>query len=311
MASGEIVFFGTPAFCLPFLEELGREFTISLIITQPDRPCGRRLKLTPPAVKTFAVERGIPCRQPDKLGAESPLAAELRTLKPELGVVLSYGRIIPRSLFSLPVRGTVNLHFSLLPELRGAAPVQRAIEKGCRRTGLTVFAIEEQLDAGPIWNQLELEIEPNETSADFMQRILPQATSFLRTTVGEIISGRALSRPQDHRAATPAPRLEKEEGLVDWSLPALELYNRWRAFYPWPGLYFPLAGRTIQLLRLKPAQERHGLNPGTVISLDREKLRVACGADSLLEISTLQPAGKKAMSAHAFSLGNPLPRILD
>lgn len=311
MASGELIFFGTPAFCLPFLEELAGEFRLSLIITQPDRPCGRRLKLTPPAVKTYALEKSIPFRQPDKLSAEGPLADELRALKPELGVVLSYGRIIPRGLFSLPARGTVNLHFSLLPELRGAAPVQRAIEKGLTRTGLTVFAIEEQLDSGPIWKQLELEICPDETSADFMRRILPQAASFLCYSVREIISGRALSRPQDHRAASTAPRLEKEEGLVDWSLPALVLYNRWRAFYPWPGLYFSLYGRTVQLLRVKPAEKRHGLQPGTVIGLDQETMRVACGADSLLEISSLQPAGKKAMSAHAFSLGNPLPRILN
>jgi len=310
VASGEIVFFGTPALCLPFLEELSRFYSISLIITQPDRPAGRQLKLTAPAVKKYAETHSIPCIQPDKLSGNRHLLREISALNPLIGITLSYGRLVPREIFSLPRFGTVNLHFSLLPELRGAAPVQRALEKGLAFTGLTVFALEEKLDSGPIWKQHKVAIDPAETTEDFMNRILPEAAVFLRSTIGEIIGGLLTNREQDHLVASQAPRLLKEEGRIDWSLPAPALYNKWRAFTPWPGLYFTSAGRQVRLLQVRSRTDRSGRPPGTVLSLDQEKLTVSCAAGTAMEIISLQPAGKKAMSAHAFSLGNPLPRIL-
>lgn len=309
MANGELFFFGTAAIGLPILKELNRSFNLKLIITQPDTRGGRNRQLLVPAVKQFAVENRLPYIQPPDL-REPELELAMRRIDPAIAVVVAYGQFIPRAVYSLPRYRTINVHFSLLPAYRGAAPVQRALENGESRSGITIFEISSRMDSGPVWAQEEIAIRPDDTTISYQLRLGERAAPFLLQTLNQIFSGKIRKHPQDDSLATLAPAVKKSEGQVDWRLPAQRLYDRLRAFTPWPGLFFSLEKRQIKILNARVSGKEHHGQAGQILALDAQGLLVGCGLKTVLEIIDIQPEGKKAMSPWQFSLGNRLPELL-
>ncbi|MCJ7525122.1 MAG: methionyl-tRNA formyltransferase [Candidatus Aminicenantes bacterium] len=309
MVNGELVFFGTSAIGLPILKELNRNFNLKLIVTQPDNYGGRNRQLIVPPVKQFAVENRLPCIQPPDL-REPELELAMRRIDPAVAVAVAYGQFIPRALYSLPRYRTINVHFSLLPVYRGAAPVQRALENGESRSGITVFEISGRMDAGPVWAQEEIAIRPDDTTASYQLRLGERAAPFLLHTLKQIFSGKIRKHPQDDSLATLAPAVKKSEGRVDWRLPAQRLCDRLRAFTPWPGLFFSLENRQIKIINARVSGKEHHGQTGQILALDSQGLLVGCGLETVLEITNIQPDGKKAMSPWQFSLGNRFPELL-
>jgi len=306
VASGRIVFFGTAAVCLPFLAELHAAFPLTRVITQPDATGGRHHRSLVPPVRTFADRAGIPVHQPENL-RDGTLAELLRQDDADLGVVIAYGRLIPETIIAIPRHRIVNVHFSLLPAYRGAAPVARAIENGERQTGISIFEIERRLDAGPVWSQLRVAIAPSETAGELTERLGRLGASFLLTTVRQILDGTTRPTPQAEDQATLAPMLTKAEGRLDWNLSAGRLADQGRAFSPWPGQFTEDRGRRIRISPPKVLAESTDRPPGTVLRCSAAGLDVACGAGTILRITELQPEGKRPMPPQAYSLGHPLP----
>jgi methionyl-tRNA formyltransferase len=309
VANGELVFFGTAAIGLPILKELNRNFDLKLIITQPDTRGGRNRQLIVPPVKQFAMENRLPFIQPPDL-REPELELAMRRIDPASAVVVAYGQFIPSAVYSLPRYKTINVHFSLLPTYRGAAPVQRAIENGESRSGITIFEISGRMDAGPVWAREEIAIRPDDTTTAYQLRLGERAAPFLLQTLNQIFSGKIRKHPQDDSRATLAPAVKKSEGRVDWQLPAQRLYDRLRAFTPWPGLFFSLEKRQIKILNAGVSRKENHDPAGQILALDAQSLQVACGLGTVLEITSIQPEGKKAMSPWQYSLGNRFPELL-
>lgn len=309
MASGDLVFFGTAAIGLPIIKELNKNFCLRLVVTQPDRRGGRNRQWLVPAIKQFALENRLPLMQPPDL-REPELELAMRRIDPVIAVVVAYGQFIPRDIRSLPRHQTVNVHFSLLPAYRGAAPVQRAIQNGESRSGITIFEISGRMDAGPVWAREEIAIRPDDTTTSFQQRLGERAAPFLRQTLERIFAGTISQTPQDDAQASQAPPLDKKEGRTNWQLPAQRLYDCLRAFTPWPGLYFHLGSHQIKILGAGVSQRVHRAQPGEILELTPQGLQVACGLGTVLEITAIQPEGKKAMSPWQFSLGNRFPGAL-
>jgi methionyl-tRNA formyltransferase len=309
VASGDLVFFGTAAVGLPIVKELNKNFSLRLVVTQPDRRGGRNRQWLVPAIKRFALENRLPFMQPPDL-REPELELALRRIEPAIAVVVAYGQFIPRDIRSLPRHHTVNVHFSLLPAYRGAAPVQRAIQNGESRSGITIFEISGRMDAGPVWAREEVAIRPDDTTPSYQQRLGERAAPFLRQTLERIFAGTIALSPQDDSQASQAPPLEKEEGRVNWRLPAQRLYDCLRAFTPWPGLYFHVESQQVKILGARVPQKSHQSPAGSVLEVTPQGLLVACGLGTVLEITAIQPEGKKEMSARQYSLGHRLPGIL-
>ena len=316
MSNGNIVYFGTSEAGIPFLQELKKDFTLKLIITQPDAVGGRCRQTICPPVKSFAELHHLPLEQPEKLNNPG-LLEKIRLAGPDIGVVIGYGKFLPERLYTMPEFNTVNVHFSLLPRYRGAAPVQRALEAGETRTGITVFEIDKQMDTGPLWARQEFDIMPEDTSQTLMERLSREGGTFLKETLYHILNGSINKQPQDHSRASHAPPLQKQEGRVDWNLTARQIYNKYRAFTPWPGLFFLINGKTMKVKKALPPDliDRKTLTglekPGQIIELNRNRLEVCCGNQTVLSIEEFQPQGKKTMTPYCFSLGNPLPDLLN
>lgn len=306
-----LIFLGTPEICIPFLELLIENFNISLIITQPDTMGGRnRKKKIIPAAKTFALENNIEVIQPEILKDDS-LVEKIKQIEPFIGIVVSYGKIIPKRIFKIPGYGTINVHFSLLPYYRGAAPVQRALENGETKTGITIFEIVKKMDAGDIWTQKEMAILPEDTTGILWDRMSHEGAPFLIDTIKKIVEKKIRKYPQDHEKATYAPMVQKEEGIIDWrNLTAQEIYNKFRAFTPWPGICFCSLGKTFKLTKLKVSDLTHDKHPGDILSWDKKSLKVGCSQGTVLEVFELQPPGKKPMTPYCYCLGNELPDCL-
>lgn len=309
MANGELVFFGTAAVGLPIIRDLNRSFNLRLVVSQPDGRGGRHRQLIAPPIKQFALENRLPLLQPPNM-AEPELELAMRRLAPDIAVVVAYGQFIPREIREIPRCRTINVHFSLLPAYRGAAPVQRAIQNGESRSGITIFELSGRMDAGPVWAREEIAIRPDDTTAAYQQRLGERAAPFLHHTLERIFSGTVQAVPQDESQATNAPPLKKEEGLVRWQLPARRLYDHLRAFTPWPGLYFPLENQQVKVLGAVVAQKSHQRQPGDLLELSPHGLQVACGLGTVLELTAIQPENRKAMSPWQYSLGNRFPMSL-
>lgn len=307
--SGRIVFLGTAPLCLPFLEVLTADFDIPLIITQPDKPSGRQRSICYSCVKNFALEQRIPLIQPESL-KDAAAARTLQAVEPDLGIVIAYGQWIPPTIFKIPRYKTINVHFSLLPAYRGAAPVQRAIQDGCTRTGVSIFELNARMDAGPIWTQFPVEISDCDTTETLWQRMSRRSAQVLKETVSLILSGTSRPVPQDESQASLAPMIAKEEGRVDWSMPAQDIFNKLRAFTPWPGVFFQLNDRCIKIISAKALDFPHHGRPGQIHALSGDSLDVYCGAHSLLKIQQIQPPGKNPMTPYCYSRGNPLGQTL-
>jgi methionyl-tRNA formyltransferase len=296
------VFLGSGSFAIPSFEaliEAGHD--VAALVTQPDREKGRGRALAPPALKPVAQARGIPLLQPPRV--RNPQAVEaLRALAPELQVVVAYGQILPRSVIDIPPRGTVNVHGSLLPRYRGAAPIAWAIAGGETETGVTTMLIDEGLDTGPILLARATPIGPEETAADLEPRLARLGAELLLETVRGLGDGLLQPKPQDHALASYAPLLKKDDGRIDWNLPADVLARRVRGFNPWPGTHTLWQGHVLKVLRARPMPGGPG-EPGTVVSVDREGLVVASGQDTRLALLEVQLESRRPVSAGAFSAG--------
>ena len=309
MANGDVVFFGTAAIGLPIVRELSKGSRLRLVVTQPDRRGGRNRQLLVPAIKQFALENRLPLLQPPDL-REPELELAMRRIAPDIAVVVAYGQFIPRDIRSLPRWQTINVHFSLLPAYRGAAPVQRAIQNGESRSGITIFELSGRMDAGPVWAREEVVIRPDDTSAAYQLRLGERAAPFLRQTIKNIFSGAIQPQPQDESQASQAPAIEKKEGRANWELPARRLYDTLRAFTPWPGLFFHIEAQGVKVLGAAVSQQAHRASPGDILAVTPQGLQVACGLGTVLEITAIQPEGKKAMSPWQYSLGHRFPARL-
>jgi methionyl-tRNA formyltransferase len=297
--SYRIVFFGTPDFAVPSLAALleGPDEVVG-VVCQPDRPAGRGQRLHPPPVTVMAEERGLPVVQPQKLrdGRATDL---LHRWNPDLIVVAAYGRILPREILDLPRFGCINVHASLLPKYRGAAPIQWAILCGEAVTGVTIMRMNERMDEGDILLQRQLEILPGETYGELQVRLAKLGSDALRDAVAGLKGGRLLATPQDDRAATLAPMIEKEDGRVDWAQPAEVIVRKVRAFNPWPSTFTRLDGKLLKVHRAKALAENPKWKPGTVVMLG-ETVRVAAGT-GIVEIEELQLEGRKRLPAKEFA----------
>lgn len=300
-----VVFCGTPAFALPSLRRLVAEpdFEIEAVITQPDRPRGRGQERGSSPVKEEALEAGLHVYQPEKMKSDSAFEFFQR-LVPEVVVIIAYGQIIPARLLDIPRLGWINLHASLLPQYRGAAPIQRALLAGETRTGLTTMRIDAGLDTGPTLMRQEIDIGPDETAPELARRMAEAGAPLVADTLRKLDRGEIAPVPQEHTHATLAPPLKKEEGKIEWPRPAQQIYNRIRGLEPWPGAFTTFRGQLCQI-RGRPAPappEIPGGAPGT-ITVTAGELFVACGEETFLRMETLQLEGRKRVSAREFANG--------
>jgi methionyl-tRNA formyltransferase len=299
-----IVFLGSGSFAVPCLEALlDAGHDVAALVTQPDREKGRGREIAPPATKPVAERRGLPVLQPRRV--RDPEAQEaLRRLEPELQVVVAFGQILPRSVIDVAPRGTVNVHASLLPKLRGAAPIQWAIANGETETGVTTMLIDEGLDTGPLLLARPTPIGPEETAAELEPRLAALGAALLLDTVRGLAEGSLVPTPQDHARATHAPLLKKEDGRVDWSARAAAIACRARGFHPWPGAFTIHGGRLLKLLRVAEAPAGDAAVPaGTVVDVGARGATVACGSGTRLRLVEVQPESRRAMPAGAWALG--------
>jgi methionyl-tRNA formyltransferase len=296
-----LVFAGTPRFAVPTLETLVEAgFPVSLVITQPDRARGRGLELGASPVKQSALRLGIPVLQPEKIKVNAEFRAQLTELKPEAIIVVGYGRLIPQWMIDLPRYGNLNLHASLLPKYRGAAPIQWAIAEGETVTGVTTMRIDAGLDTGDILLQRETPIEPDDTSETLAPRLAVIGAGLMIETLRGLEAGKIQPRPQDHARATLAPILKKEDGIIDFQRSATEIRNRMRGFQPWPGAVTTFRGKNLQLWSASTSAETL---PSGEIRIEAERLLVGCGHDTALELLELQPEGRKRMPVRDFING--------
>ena len=300
----DLVFCGTPEFAVPTLKKLVEAgHNVHLVVTQPDRPSGRGQELAAPPVKRLAQSLALPVVQPDKIKNNLEFRAQLETARPEAIIVVGYGRIIPKWMIDLPRHGNINLHGSLLPKYRGAAPIQWAIARGETVTGVTTMRIDEGLDTGDILLQREMQIDPEDTAVTLAPRLAEIGAELMIETLRGLEAGTIQPRKQDHAEATLAPILEKEEGRIDFNREAPEILNRLRGFQPWPGAFTTFRGKHLTLHRAHLAAYGMGpLVPGEM-KVAGEDLFLGCGEGTALQVIELQPEGKRRMSARDFIHG--------
>ena len=300
----KLVFCGTPRFAVPTLEALiaaGHE--LALVVSQPDRPVGRTQQMTAPPVKETALAAGLEVTQPEKIKNNAEFRARLEAIAPDAIVVVAYGRIIPPWTLGLPRLGCINLHASLLPKYRGAAPIQWAVAMGEAVTGNTTMLLEEGLDTGPILLQREVTIRPEQTAADLFEVLAIDGAPLLVETLAGLENGSITPRRQDDSRATLAPILAREDGRMDFAgRTATELWNRWRGFQPWPGAFTFLHGKKLIAHRMQVDGKTAPGEPGTA-DLSGGHLLVACAQNTWIEITELQLEGKKRMTASEFLRG--------
>jgi methionyl-tRNA formyltransferase len=301
-----VVFFGTPQFAVPSLEQLIQSaHDVVGVVTQPDRPRGRGHKVTDAPIKMTAVQHGLPVFQPARLRAPE-VKETLTGWAPELGVVAAYGKILPESVLTLPRFGMINVHASLLPRYRGAAPVQRAVIDGMPETGVTIMRMVLDLDAGGMFAKVTRPIGSDETS-DIVERDLAQlGASLLLDVIDDLAAGRAVEEPQDDSLATYASKITKEDGLIDWTLAAAEIHNRVRGLYPWPHAFSYVNGERLIVMRSHVAPEPTSAYPGTIVDVSSGAINVATGHGGRLAIDEVQPEGRRAMKVRDYLAGHPI-----
>lgn len=302
-----IVFFGTPDFAVPALAALVEGgWQVAGVFTQPDKPKNRGMKLAPTPVKEYAMSCDIPVFQPATLRDGGALEV-LRGLAPDLIVVAAYGKILPADILDLPPKGCVNIHSSLLPKYRGAAPINWAILNGEGRTGVTLMYMAQGLDTGDILSQAETEISLEEDAAQLHDRLAQMGARLLLDTLPALEAGTVKARPQDDALSCYAPMLSKELSPIDWGKTARQIHDQVRGLVPWPSAVTQLDGVRCKVWKTALTHETSGKAPGSVVQADRRGLKIACGDGQMLEILELQPDGKKRMPASAFLAGHPMP----
>jgi len=311
-----VVFCGTPQFAVPTLKHLlaQRDFEVQAVITQPDRPRGRGQQVSSSPVKETALAAGIPVHQPEKI--RSPEAQELLDrLAPDAVVIIAYGQIIPARLLPIPKYGWINLHASLLPKYRGAAPIHWAIAQGETKTGLTTMRIDAGMDTGDVLLQSEMEIGGRETAPEVASRMAEAGAPLMVETLRGLGGGTLTARPQENEQASYAPILKKEDGHIDWNRPAQEIFNRMRGFAPWPGAYTSFRGRTCQIWGEPVSKTQAGtadsrwkeMPPGTLLQ-EGNNLYAICGDTTVLRLTAVKVEGRKQVSAAEFAHGARLTK---
>ena len=296
---------GTADFACPSLTALDDSPLTDVVgvVTQPDRPKGRQLIPHPPAVKVEAEQRNLPVHQPERLRAHFDFLTELA---PDLIAVAAYGQILPQTVLDLPTHGCINVHGSLLPLYRGAAPIQRAILDGHYETGVTLMEMEAGLDTGAMIRKVRTPIEPSDNAQTLHDRLAKLGATLLVETIPSYVSGEIEPEPQDDSLATHAAKITRDMGRIDWTKTSTEIWNQARAFTPWPGVFTHLNGKLLKLLEVEPADEPTGLAPGALGQADATGIVVGCGQGAL-RITRLQKEGGKRLASNAFLAGNPLP----
>ena len=301
-----IVFFGTPQFAVPSLETLvASSHEVRGVVTQPDKPRGRGQKVTEGPVKAAAVSHGIPVYQPPRL-RDAGVVDAIARWQPDLGVVVAYGKLIPDELLRVPRFGMINVHASLLPKYRGASPVHRAVMNGDSETGVTIMQVVTALDAGDMLARATRPVGSSETSDAVERDLADLGATLLVDVVDRLERGTVTPDPQDESRVTYAPRLTKDEGLVDWTLSAASIHNRVRGLYPWPHAYAYLDGSRIIILKTHVAETRRGGEPGEVVDVSADAIHVATGGGGVIAIDELQAEGRRPVRTREFLAGRPI-----
>ena len=298
-----LVFMGTPEFAIPALEKLISDgYRPVAVYSQPDRPAGRGRNLVAPPVKQAALNHGLPVVQPVSLKDPAELE-RLTSLKPDLIVVAAFGQLLPRPVLDLPPFGCLNLHPSLLPRHRGASPIPAAILAGDEETGVSLMLLDEGLDTGPVLAQRGIPIEPEDTAETLEAKLAKLGAELLVEVLPHWLAREITPQPQDETKATYAPPLSRQDGELDWKQPALELWRRVRAFYPWPGCYTWFRGKRLKVLEARPLPGGEGLKPGTVLALHVDTPVGVVTGEGILGLRLVQLEGKKPLSAEEFLRG--------
>ncbi len=297
-----VVFMGSPDFAVPCLRALAQHHDIAFVVSQPDKPAGRGGQLAQPSVKVTAVNLGLPVIQP-KSARTGELRDALRESGAELGVVVAYGKILPKDVLEALPRGCINVHGSLLPKYRGAAPVQWSVIDGEAETGVAIMQLDEGMDTGPVYLEKRVPIDPEETSGELLSRLAPIGAAAMLEVIAKLADSTAIAMPQDHARATHAAMLAKSDGAIDFTQPAHAVAARIRGVDPWPGAQAMLRGQIIKLFRARPDPEAPSDAPaGSVLAIDAQGIHVQC-AGGAIAIKDLQAPGRKRLTAQQFAAG--------
>lgn len=301
-----VLFMGSGEVACPALEKLLADpaYTVVAVVSQPDKPQGRHRALGACPAKRLAEASGVPALTPERIGAPAAVA-EIEALQPDVMVVAAYGQYISPAILAIPPLGAINIHPSLLPKYRGATPIQWAVANGDMETGVTILYVAEKMDAGDVLAQRRYPILPNDTAASLTPKLAAAGADLLMETLAELQAGTARATAQDEAAATVVYKLAKDDGRIDWTLPAETIRNRIRGFTPWPGCFTHVQGKRLKILQARVLPEPTTARPGTVTRCEADGPVIATGTDSLL-LTEVQPEGKKVMPAAAFLCGRTL-----
>jgi methionyl-tRNA formyltransferase len=299
----KIIFMGTPDFAVPVLRQVINDgFEVIAVVTQPDRPVGRKKVMTPPPVKVEAEKQGIPIYQPEKIREKNELEKVL-ALKPDLIITAAFGQILPNELLEAPAHGCINVHASLLPELRGGAPIHYAILQGKKKTGITIMYMAEKLDAGDIITQVEVPITEEDNVGTLHDKLSIAGVNLLSETLPLLLEGKLTATPQDETLATFAPNIKREQEKIDWTKSGEEIYNHIRGLNPWPVAFTILDGKILKIWNAEKIPGKASGTPGTIVQVGQEGITVITGDDTQIRIKELQPSGKTKMSVEDFLRG--------
>ncbi|WP_453997035.1 methionyl-tRNA formyltransferase [Bacillus nitroreducens] len=301
-----IVFMGTPDFSVPVLRQIIEDgYDVVAVVTQPDRPVGRKKVLTPPPVKVEALKHNIPVLQPNKIKEEQEIERVL-SYKPDLIITAAFGQILPNELLDAPKYGCINVHASLLPELRGGAPIHYSILQGKDKTGVTIMYMVEKLDAGDILTQVEIPILENDHVGSLHDKLSVAGSKLLSETIPLLLAGKLTPIKQDDSKATFAPTIKRDQEKIDWTKTGEDIYNHIRGLHPWPVAYTTLNGEVMKVWWGQKVSSETSEKPGTIVSIEKDGFIVSTGNTTFIKVTQLQPSGKKKMSAEQFLLGADL-----
>lgn len=299
----KIVFMGTPDFSVPVLQQIIKDgYEVIGVVTQPDRPVGRKKLLTPPPVKIEALKQGIPVYQPEKIRQEEELA-KILSLNPDLIVTAAFGQILPNKLLEAPKYGCINVHASLLPELRGGAPIHYAIIQGKKKTGVTIMYMVEKLDAGDILTSVEVPITEADNVGTLHEKLSAAGSKLLSETLPLLIEGRLTPKPQNNAEATFAANIKREQEKINWSNSGEEIYNHIRGLNPWPVAFTSMDGQVLKIWRAEKVTDLMKQEPGMILKIESDGFTVSTGNETAIKIIELQPSGKTKMLSEQFLRG--------
>ncbi|MFZ7946644.1 methionyl-tRNA formyltransferase [Neobacillus sp. 19] len=299
----KIVFMGTPDFSVPVLRQIIDDgYEVIGVVTQPDRPVGRKKVLTPPPVKVEAMKHGIPVFQPEKIRQEEELA-KILSLQPDLIITAAFGQILPKRLLDAPKFGCINVHASLLPELRGGAPIHYAIMQGKEKTGVTIMYMVEKLDAGDMLTSVEIPITEDDNVGSLHEKLSAAGSKLLSETLPQLLAGRLTPIPQDEAKATFAANIKREQEKIIWEKTGEEIYNQIRGLNPWPVAFTTMEGQVIKIWQAEKTAGSKGQEPGTILRIESDGFTVNTGNETAIKIIELQPSGKTKMLSEQYLRG--------